>query len=100
MSKETGKVLWFDVVKGYGFIRRKTGQDVFVHFSKIVEEDGVFKTLEQNDIVEFEVFEADRGNGTMKPQAKEVRVIGGKRETKREHRSTTIRGQSKPAKKD
>lgn len=76
-KREVGKVLWFDVVKGYGFIRRKSGEDIFVHFSKIIEEDGVFKVLEQNDVVEFEVFEADRGNGEKKPQAKDVKVIKG-----------------------
>ena len=75
---ETGKVLWFDVIKGYGFIRRGNGDDVFVHYSKIMEEDGVFKLLEQNDVVEFELFYSDREDGSKRPQAKNVRKIGGR----------------------
>lgn len=61
----TGKVKWFDVQKGYGFIEREDGDDVFVHFSAI-EEDG-FKTLEEGQDVEFEIVEGDRG-----PQASNV----------------------------
>ena len=49
----TGKVKWFDAQKGYGFIEREDGDDVFVHFSAI-EEDG-FKTLEEGQDVEFEI---------------------------------------------
>ncbi|HHU92220.1 MAG TPA: cold shock domain-containing protein [Halanaerobiaceae bacterium] len=61
----TGKVKWFDAQKGYGFIEREDGDDVFVHFSAI-EEDG-FKTLEEGQDVEFEIVEGDRG-----PQASNV----------------------------
>ncbi|NLM96809.1 MAG: cold shock domain-containing protein [Halanaerobiaceae bacterium] len=61
----TGKVKWFDAQKGYGFIEREDGDDVFVHFSAI-EEDG-FKTLEEGQDVEFEIVEGDRG-----PQASHV----------------------------
>ncbi|GAB6100074.1 cold shock protein CspC [Halanaerocella petrolearia] len=63
--KEQGNVKWFDEKKGYGFIEREEGDDVFVHFSAI-EEDG-FKTLEDGQAVEFEVVEGDRG-----PQAEDV----------------------------
>ncbi len=60
-----GKVKWFDAKKGYGFIEREDGDDVFVHFSAI-EEDG-FKSLEDGQEVEFEIVEGDRG-----PQAENV----------------------------
>ncbi len=61
----TGNVKWFDSKKGYGFIEREDGDDVFVHFSAI-EEDG-FKSLEDGEEVEFEIVEGDRG-----PQAENV----------------------------
>ncbi|SJZ55221.1 cold-shock protein [Selenihalanaerobacter shriftii] len=63
--KEQGNVKWFDGQKGYGFIERAEGDDVFVHFSAI-EEEG-FKNLEEGESVEFEVVEGDRG-----PQAENV----------------------------
>ena len=49
----TGKVKWFNAEKGYGFIEREEGGDVFVHFSAI-QADG-FKTLEEGQAVEFDV---------------------------------------------
>ncbi|ADO76355.1 cold shock domain-containing protein [Halanaerobium praevalens] len=61
----TGTVKWFDAKKGYGFIEREDGDDVFVHFSAI--EDEGFKTLEDEQEVEFEIVEGDRG-----PQAENV----------------------------
>ena len=61
----TGNVKWFDSKKGYGFIEREDGDDVFVHFSAI-QEDG-FKALEDGEEVEFEIVEGDRG-----PQAENV----------------------------
>ncbi len=61
----TGKVKWFDAKKGYGFIEREDGDDVFVHFSAI-EEEG-FKSLDDGEEVEFEIVEGDRG-----PQAANV----------------------------
>ncbi len=55
----TGTVKWFDDQKGYGFIEREDGDDVFVHFSSI-QEDG-FKSLSEGDEVEFEIVEGDKG---------------------------------------
>ena len=72
-----GRVLWFDVKKGFGFIRTPDSQDVFVHFSKIDSPPGEFRVLEQGERVEFDLFYADRGNGATKPQAKNVKRIGG-----------------------
>jgi len=54
-----GKVKWFNEQKGYGFISRDDGDDVFVHFSEIVS-DG-FKTLTENQEVTFEIKEGPRG---------------------------------------
>lgn len=55
----TGKVKWFNAEKGYGFIEREDGGDVFVHFSAIQTEG--FKTLEEGQAVEFDVVEGNRG---------------------------------------
>lgn len=55
MSK--GKVKWFNEAKGYGFIQRTDGDDVFVHFSAIVG-DG-YRTLHEGETVEFDISEQD-----------------------------------------
>ena len=55
----SGKVKWFNAEKGYGFIEREDGGDVFVHFSAIQGEG--FKTLEEGQAVEFDVVEGNRG---------------------------------------
>ncbi len=55
----TGKVKWFNAEKGYGFIEREDGGDVFVHFSAIQSEG--FKTLEEGQAVEFDVVQGTRG---------------------------------------
>ncbi|KEO84444.1 cold shock domain-containing protein [Tumebacillus flagellatus] len=60
-----GKVKWFNAEKGYGFIEREDGGDVFVHFSAI-QADG-FKTLEEGQEVSFDIVEGARG-----PQAANV----------------------------
>lgn len=62
---EAGKVKWFNAEKGYGFIEREDGTDVFVHFSAINMEG--FKTLDEGMAVEFEVVEGAKG-----PQAANV----------------------------
>lgn len=59
MSKEQGTVKWFNAEKGYGFIQRKSGQDVFVHQSAILTEG--YRTLEQGQTVEFEVVKGEKG---------------------------------------
>lgn len=55
----TGKVKWFNAEKGYGFIQREGGKDLFVRFSGIKSEG--FKTLEEGWNVEFDVIQGDRG---------------------------------------
>jgi len=64
-----GRVKWFNESKGFGFISRDDGNDVFVHFSAI-KRDG-FKTLNEGDEVEFEVSTGPKGL-----QATEVVVLG------------------------
>ena len=56
---EHGVVKWFSGAKGYGFIQRSTGEDVFVHFSAI-QENG-FKTLNEGDAVDFECQQGPKG---------------------------------------
>jgi cold shock protein len=56
---ETGTVKWFNGTKGYGFIARETGEDVFVHFKEIIG-DG-YKTLTEGDRVGFEVTRGPKG---------------------------------------
>lgn len=63
-----GKVKWFNAEKGFGFIEKEEGGDVFVHFSAIQSEG--FKTLEEGQDVKFEVVEGDRG-----PQAVNVTLV-------------------------
>jgi len=59
LSREQGVVKWFNASKGYGFIQRQSGEDVFVHFSAI-QMDG-YKTLTEGQAVEFEVRQGPKG---------------------------------------
>jgi CspA family cold shock protein len=61
----TGKVKWFNNAKGYGFIEREGGSDVFVHFSAV--QGNGFRTLEEGQAVEFEIVDGPKG-----PQAGNV----------------------------
>jgi CspA family cold shock protein len=64
-ERVTGTVKWFNGSKGYGFISRSDGQDVFVHFSAI--QSNGFRSLEEGDRVEFSVEQGPKG-----PQASNV----------------------------
>ncbi len=66
---EKGTVKWFNATKGYGFITREGGSDVFGHFKAIIQ-DG-YKKLDEGDEVEFEVEEGAKG-----PQAANVTKVG------------------------
>jgi CspA family cold shock protein len=66
MSK--GTVKWFNSKKGFGFIKKEDGTDVFVHYTGVVG-DG-FKTLSEGDNVEFEIEDSDKG-----PRAIDVKII-------------------------
>ena len=59
MAREQGTVKWFNAAKGYGFISRQSGEDVFVHFSAI-DMDG-YKSLNEGQTVEFEVKQGPKG---------------------------------------
>ena len=67
-EKEQGTVKWFNGAKGYGFIERAEGEDVFVHFNAIVGEG--YRNLEDGQRVEFKVTQGQKGL-----QAEEVVVI-------------------------
>jgi CspA family cold shock protein len=54
-----GTVKWFSEEKGYGFIAQEEGKDIFVHFSSISMPG--FKTLNEGEVVEFDIEESDRG---------------------------------------
>ena len=68
-ERVTGVVKWFNDQKGYGFISRDDGKDVFVHFSAI-EGQGGFRTLGEGDRVEFSIEQGQKG-----PAAANVRRI-------------------------
>ena len=64
-DKEQGVVKWFNNAKGYGFIERESGSDVFVHFSAIIG-DG-YRELQEGQSVEFTIVQGEKG-----PQAHDV----------------------------
>lgn len=68
MSRYEGTVRWFNNAKGYGFLGRDDGPDVFVHYSA-VQTDG-YKSLKEGELVQFEVVQGDKG-----PQADQVTPV-------------------------
>lgn len=58
----TGSVKWFDEKKGFGFITADDGNDVFVHYSSIVDQPRRQKNLSQGQRVEFDIESGDKGN--------------------------------------
>lgn len=67
-ERETGTVKWFNTSKGYGFITRDQGTDIFVHYSAIRGEG--YRSLEEGQRVEFSVGKGEKG-----PQAQDVDLI-------------------------
>ena len=64
-ERETGTVKWFNSSKGFGFIARESGDDVFIHYSSIRGEG--YRSLEEGQSVEFDIVEGQKG-----PQAQDV----------------------------
>lgn len=71
MAQYRGKVAWFNNAKGFGFVTREGGKDVFCHFSSI--QNSGYKSLKEGEEVEFDVEEGSKG-----PQAANVVVVSGK----------------------
>ena len=59
-----GTVKWFDDIKGFGYIQSETGEEVFVHFTDIIQQKG-FRTLTPGDSVEFELLGGEKGPKAM-----------------------------------
>lgn len=72
MSQYQGPVRWFNNAKGYGFLGRDAGPDVFVHYSAI--QSNGYKSLKEGQVVEFDVVQGEKG-----PQADHVRPLRGDR---------------------
>lgn len=68
-DRETGTVKWYNRNKGYGFIERKEGKDLFVH-QNAIREKGYYEALKEGEQVEFTVIEGKKG-----PQADDVVVL-------------------------
>jgi CspA family cold shock protein len=69
MAQYVGTVAWFNNAKGFGFLAREGGPDVFVHYSAI--QAGGYKTVKEADNVEFDIVQGDKG----KDQAANVTVL-------------------------
>lgn len=69
MAQFKGQVKWFNNAKGFGFLGRDSGPDVFVHYSSIQREG--YRSLKEGDEVEFDVIQGVQG-----PQADKVTVLG------------------------
>lgn len=69
-NREIGVVKWFSAAKGYGFIQRENGEDVFVHFSAI--RAGGYRTLKEGEKVEYSLKRGEKGF-----QAEDVVVVEG-----------------------
>jgi len=82
-ERETGTVKWFNVSKGYGFIEREQGEDVFVHYGSIRGEG--FKSLAEGQKVEFTVTQGQKG-----PQAQDVTAITEESKSLQEEEVTAI----------
>ena len=67
-DREVGTVKWFNNAKGFGFVQRENGEDVFVHFSSIVSEG--YKSLKEGQKVEFKLGQGEKG-----PQAQNVQPV-------------------------
>jgi len=67
-ERQTGKVKWFNASKGYGFIERDQGDDVFVHYSAISSSG--YRSLKEGQLVELTVIEGSKG-----PQAEDVVIL-------------------------
>ncbi len=74
MAQFKGEVRWFNNAKGYGFLGRSDGPDVFVHFSAVQVEG--YKSLKEGDAVQFDVIQGEKG-----PQADQVSLVTGQQET-------------------
>ncbi len=59
--RNRGKVKWFNASKGYGFIEQEVGEDLFVHHTAIQQDDGGFRTLEEDQEVEFDIVSGSKG---------------------------------------
>ncbi|MEP5766635.1 MAG: cold-shock protein [Halieaceae bacterium] len=69
-GREEGEVKWFNVSKGFGFIRRPSGEEIFVHFRSIRGNNKERRGLRDGQLVSYEVVNSDKG-----PQAEEVEAL-------------------------
>ena len=67
-ERETGTVKWFNATKGYGFIERDSGEDVFIHYTGINGEG--YRSLEEGQRVDFVIVQGEKG-----PQAQDVNLL-------------------------